>query len=248
LYVIGTNRHEARRIDNQLRGRAGRQGDPGETRFLLSLDDELVRRFGVAEWLRTDAPYEAMDRIQRLVEGQNLEIRKTLAKYESIIESQRRDVVAFRESILYGREESLLKQLPDERLAELSTINQGDLMDTERRLRLIVLDELWSEYLAAVAEVRSGIHWVTWGGRDPLHSFLKRVQAMFETFEERADAEPLELLATLPVVDGALLLPRAGMLERGATWTYVINDEPFGSWADRMAAGLRRKLRNALKK
>src|SRR5882762_5555461 len=81
LYVIGTNRHESRRVDNQLRGRAGRQGDPGASRFFVSLEDDLLVRYAA------DNPRYAQDSesIQRIVEGQNLQIRRFLHKYESVV-------------------------------------------------------------------------------------------------------------------------------------------------------------------
>ena len=87
LYVIGTTRHEARRIDNQLRGRAGRQGDPGSSRFFISLEDDLLVRFGIAQ-------NPDIESVQRTAESQNLEIRQTLWKYESVIEHHRREVYA----------------------------------------------------------------------------------------------------------------------------------------------------------
>ncbi|MBC8166478.1 MAG: accessory Sec system translocase SecA2, partial [Bryobacteraceae bacterium] len=93
LLVIGTTRHEARRIDNQLRGRAGRQGDPGSSRFFLSLEDDLLVRFGIAE-------NPDIDSVQRTAESQNLEIRQTLWKYESCIEHHRRDVSSLRSDVL----------------------------------------------------------------------------------------------------------------------------------------------------
>ena len=98
LYVIGTNKHESRRIDNQLRGRAGRQGDPGSSRFFISLKDDLLERYGSDEpLLRNDA-----DAIQRMVEGQNLNIRQFLNKYESIVEGQRQLIHGRRQRILAG--------------------------------------------------------------------------------------------------------------------------------------------------
>ena len=105
LYVIGTNRHESRRIDDQLRGRAGRQGDPGSSRFFISLEDDLIRRYGVMSLIpekhRPSAGRTAVDdpivareiaRAQRIVEGQNFEIRRTLWKYSALVEEQRRIV------------------------------------------------------------------------------------------------------------------------------------------------------------
>jgi preprotein translocase subunit SecA len=116
LYVVGTERHESRRIDNQLRGRSGRQGDPGESRFYLSLEDDLMRRFqgewvaGIMERLRMpeDQPIEAkmvsksIERAQRQVESQNFEIRKNVLKYDEVMNTQRENVYAWRKSILEG--------------------------------------------------------------------------------------------------------------------------------------------------
>jgi preprotein translocase subunit SecA len=116
LYVVGTERHESRRIDNQLRGRSGRQGDPGESRFYLSLQDDLMRRFqgewvaGIMERLNMpeDQPIEAkmvsksIERAQRQVESQNFEIRKNVLKYDEVMNTQRENVYAWRKSILEG--------------------------------------------------------------------------------------------------------------------------------------------------
>ncbi len=116
LYVVGTERHESRRIDNQLRGRSGRQGDPGESRFYLSLEDDLMRRFqgewvsGVMDRLRMpeDQPIEAkmvsksIERAQRQVESQNFEIRKNVLKYDEVMNTQRENIYAWRKSILEG--------------------------------------------------------------------------------------------------------------------------------------------------
>ena len=93
LYVMGTTRHEARRIDNQLRGRAGRQGDPGTSRFFISLDDDLLVRFGIAE-------NPDIDSVQRTAEGQNLQMRETLWKYDCVVENHRREVYDLRREIL----------------------------------------------------------------------------------------------------------------------------------------------------
>ncbi|QEM45631.1 preprotein translocase subunit SecA [Mycolicibacterium grossiae] len=118
LYVLGTERHESRRIDNQLRGRSGRQGDPGESRFYLSLGDELMRRFNGAtlESLLTrlnlpeDVPIEAkmvtraIKSAQTQVEQQNFEIRKQVLKYDEVMNQQRKVVYAERRLILEGED------------------------------------------------------------------------------------------------------------------------------------------------
>jgi len=116
LYVLGTERHESRRIDNQLRGRSGRQGDPGESRFYLSLEDELMRRFnsGMVERFLTaagipeDAPIEskmvsnAIRSAQTQVESQNFEMRKNVLKYDDVMNRQRQVVYGERRMVLEG--------------------------------------------------------------------------------------------------------------------------------------------------
>jgi len=118
LYVLGTERHESRRIDNQLRGRSGRQGDPGESRFYLSLQDDLMRRFAnervasIMERLKIppDVPIEhnmvtkAIERAQSQVESQNFEIRKNVLKYDEVMNTQREIIYRWRNRILHGED------------------------------------------------------------------------------------------------------------------------------------------------
>ncbi|HEV2309018.1 MAG TPA: preprotein translocase subunit SecA, partial [Acidimicrobiia bacterium] len=117
LYVLGTERHESRRIDNQLRGRSGRQGDPGDTRFYLSLEDDLMRLFatGAMSWVMDrafpdDMPLEArmvtkaIERAQHTVEDRNFEIRKDVLKYDEVMNEQRKVIYQRRQQILDGEE------------------------------------------------------------------------------------------------------------------------------------------------
>jgi preprotein translocase subunit SecA len=117
LYVLGTERHESRRIDNQLRGRSGRQGDPGESRFYLSLEDDLMRLFatGAMNWVMDrafpdDMPLEArmvtkaIERAQRTVEDRNFEIRKDVLKYDEVMNEQRKVIYQRRQQILDGED------------------------------------------------------------------------------------------------------------------------------------------------
>jgi preprotein translocase subunit SecA len=118
LYIVGTERHESRRIDNQLRGRSGRQGDPGATRFFLSLEDDLMRIFA-SDWVRKmmdrlgmeeDVPIESkmvsksIERAQTQVEGRNFDIRKHLLEYDDVMNKQREAVYSLRRQILDGTE------------------------------------------------------------------------------------------------------------------------------------------------
>ena len=128
LYVIGSERHDSRRIDNQLRGRSGRQGDPGESRFYLSLDDELMRLFATGalsyvmnrtmpddEAIEAKMVTKAIERAQTTVETRNAEIRKNVLKYDEVLNEQRKVIYARRDQILEGLD---LKSAAMEYLAE----------------------------------------------------------------------------------------------------------------------------------
>ncbi len=137
LYVLGTERHESRRIDNQLRGRSGRQGDPGESRFYLSLEDDLMRLFatGAMSWVMDrafpdDLPLEAkmvtkaIERAQRTVEDRNFEIRKDVLKYDEVMNEQRKVIYRRRQQILDGEDlgEQTIAAI-DESLRRLLTLH-----------------------------------------------------------------------------------------------------------------------------
>ena len=137
LHIIGTERHEARRIDNQLRGRAGRQGDPGTTRFYVALDDDLMRRFGgeriqsVMDWagLEDDAPLEnkmitrSIEGAQVKVEGHHFDIRKHLVEYDDVINTHRAVIYAERDKVLSGSD---LK-------ANIREMVESEVRDTSKR-------------------------------------------------------------------------------------------------------------------
>jgi preprotein translocase subunit SecA len=236
LYVMGTTRHEARRIDNQLRGRAGRQGDPGTSRFFISLEDDLLVRFGVAE-------NPDIDSVQRTAEGQNLEIRETLWKYESVIEHHRREVHSLHREVLLSPGWSIASMLPGQQYDDMvEAVGKNAVETAGHRLTLAVLEDLWADYLANVEELRGGVHWVSWGGRDPLHAFLTGAQEIYEDFQMRLREEIADAFATAEIRDGEFQFRNEEDLEPGATWTYLTTDQPFGTLGERLAKGLRRKF------
>ncbi|HET9315832.1 MAG TPA: accessory Sec system translocase SecA2, partial [Vicinamibacteria bacterium] len=210
LYVIGTNRHESGRVDRQLRGRAGRQGDPGESRFFVSLEDDLLVRYGIRalipESLLPAPQDEAIDnavirrevaRAQRIVEGQDLEIRRTLWRYATPIEEQRQRLHERRQAALAGAS------------------------GREREVTLAHIDRAWREHLAFVAELREGIHLVRLGGDDPLTRFCVRVAEAWRERMTALDASIAEALSA-PADES-----RPSVKGPSSTWTYLVNDDPF---------------------
>ncbi|HXR74511.1 MAG TPA: hypothetical protein VN737_00975, partial [Bryobacteraceae bacterium] len=203
--------------------------------FFLSLEDALLVRFGIAE-------NPDVDSVQRTAESQNMEIRQTLWKYESVIEHHRKEVHALRREILLSCDWSIASMLPEEQYAELAEAAGTDVLETAgRRLVLAVIDDIWADYLANVAELRGGIHWVSWGGRDPLYEFLTGVQEIYEDLHWRLKEEIADAFAAAELRDGKFRFPNEERFERGATWTYLTTDQPFGTLSERIAKGLRRK-------
>jgi preprotein translocase subunit SecA len=206
LHVIGTNRHESSRIDRQLRGRAGRQGDPGSSQFFISLQDPLFIKYA-------DEPERQLcDQLQHAAEGQSLGCRLFLRKYETIVEAQRQHIAE-------RRQRALTTSCPElERLVTLDTI-----------------DDLWSDYLAEASELRASTIWVSLGGGDPFREYLRTVHAMFQALTRAIDEE---IAARLERATHGIE-PR----QRGATWTYLTTDEPFGTMTERMMRRLAVMLR-----
>jgi preprotein translocase subunit SecA len=222
LYVIGTNRHESRRIDNQLRGRAGRQGDPGCSRFFISLEDPLMVKYGDLNPQSSRDPVA----IQGLVEGQHLDQRLFLQNYDSPVEGQRNKVHSWRQDVLEGR------------IACKSEL--------ERLITLRTIDDLWADYLARLEDFRAGIPWQSYAEspafilsldrRSPHSTFLRQID---EWFPELEAAIPVEIARRLAEAEAG---GADGLADRGAVWTYLTTDQPFGSWTARFLKGLRRKV------
>jgi preprotein translocase subunit SecA len=237
LYVIGTTRHEARRIDNQLRGRSGRQGDPGASRFFISLEDDLLVRFGIAA-------NPDIESVQRTAESQNLEIRQTLWKYEGVVEHHRRKVHALRREVLLSSAWTIRSLLPQEECDALSeAVGPEALESAGRQVALTCIDELWADYLYNVAELKGGIHWVSWGGRDPLYEFLRGLESIYDDFHESLNEEVAKTFAEAEACNGQLQFRDVDLFKRGATWTYLTTDQPFGLLGDRILKGVLKRIK-----
>jgi preprotein translocase subunit SecA len=205
LHVIGTNRHESSRIDRQLRGRAGRQGDPGSSQFFVSRQDPLLLKY--ADNPQHGAPLSECDHLQRVAEGQSLGTRLFLQKYERVVEGQRQQIAGRRQQVLDGTSAC------ESELARLVTLD--------------TIDDLWSDYLAVVSELRASTIWVSLGGGNPFREYLRSVHAMFQELTRTIGDETA---ARLEQVKTHGIERR----QRGATWTYLTTDEPFGTMTERM--------------
>ncbi len=220
LAVIGTERHDARRIDNQLRGRSGRQGDPGETRFYVSLEDKLMRvfasetlkkvmgRFGIPE----DEPIESamitksLETAQGRIEGFNFDARKQVLAYDDVMNTQRLAVYARRRAALQGTDsemEALIRGLlegSDDALQafEAKKVEFGDsFVPHLRRLLLQVIDVFWLEHLETMDYLRHSVSLRAYGQRDPLIEYRREGLIRFRALEANIKASVTEMLPRL---------------------------------------------------
>lgn len=219
LFVLGTERHEARRIDNQLRGRSGRQGDPGETQFFVSMEDSLMRVFGgdrIKNLMGTfripeDQPIEnrmitkQLESAQTRIEGFHFDSRKQVLAYDDVLNRQRKVIYARRRKLLTGSTEeveSVLDEIKDEVPAAEEAIeakrtefDEDTWRDLIRRLILQMTDIVWVEHLEVMNYTRSSVNLRAYGQRDPLIEYRKEGNRLFtemqtETLHRIAEVIP----------------------------------------------------------
>ncbi|NCU28792.1 MAG: preprotein translocase subunit SecA [Candidatus Moranbacteria bacterium] len=224
LFVVGTERHEARRIDNQLRGRSGRQGDPGETRFYVSLDDDLMRIFG-SERIKSmmsklgveeDQPIEnkfisnTLENAQAKVEGFHFDSRKHTLEYDNVLSHQRKVVYERRRTMLLGNHEDLEKFLESlskeygyefEEVVRKKRFAMGEnlFFETIRRIALYVTDTLWVEHLETMEYTRSSVNLRAYGQREPLIEYKKEGLRLFKEMEMNFRDKVISLINTINV-------------------------------------------------
>jgi preprotein translocase subunit SecA len=207
LFVLGTERHEARRIDNQLRGRAGRQGDLGETQFFVSMDDSLMRVFGgdrVKNLMGTfkipeDEPIEmgiisrTLESAQTKIEGFHFDSRKQILSYDDVLNAQRQTIYRRRKNLLMNEADEadkVIKELYEafpeaEKTIEAKKVEFGEevFADVFRRLVLQLIDMLWVEHLEVMGYTRSSVTLRAYGQRDPLIEYRKEGKRLFKEMQ-----------------------------------------------------------------
>jgi len=218
LFVLGTERHEARRIDNQLRGRAGRQGDAGETQFYVSMEDSLMRVFGgerVKNLMGTfgipaDQPIEMkliskqLESAQTRIEGFHFDSRKQVLAYDDILNQQRMIAYARRHKLLEGDKAEVLAVLEeveelDSNIASVVQAKKQEFGDTEfmllfQRLALQMFDTLWVEHLEVMSYTRSSVNLRAYGQRDPLVEYRKEGTQLFKQMQQAVLTRIAEIL------------------------------------------------------
>ena len=227
LAVIGTERHEARRIDNQLRGRAGRQGDPGDTIFYVSLEDKLMRVFASDTIKRVmgtfkipeDEPIasgmisKSLETAQKRIEGFNFDSRKQVLAYDDVLNSQRLSIYRDRRIALLGTQEEI-DALIEEFIGEdedtrKAITEKRETIGTEifgvlcRRVILQVTDAYWLEHLESMEYLRRSVSLRAYGQRDPLIEYRREALLQFNHMQESIRNSILEALPRIEPADDA---------------------------------------------
>jgi preprotein translocase subunit SecA len=240
LLVLGTNRHESLRVDNQLRGRAGRQGDPGESQFFISIEDEIFDKYSFTELI----PRKMLDRykdeqivdekilreaarLQRIVQGLHFDIRSSLSRYTVMLAEQSVHIRSMRHRILCSEDNGSLywETLYPARFHTLCTeFGRQHVCRNEKLLCLRVINNAWAEYLDNMSYIKDSIHIMKMSGKDPLFEYNK---ILFESFSELKENIHNEIKALLEVchldADG-IDLDELGFTKPSSTWTYIVSN------------------------
>ncbi len=218
LFVLGTERHDARRIDNQLRGRSGRQGDPGETAFFVSLDDHLMRVFGGDSiknmmgklGIKEDEPIEnrlitkSLESAQQKIEGFNFDARKHVLEFDDVLNFQRKIMYGRRRNILLGDKDvvtNYISEIIDGSPEDLKSQIENKLKNVDesyiRNLKAVILqttDMFWVEHLEVMDYMRSSVNLRAYGQRDPLVEYKREGLKLFKEMERAIGEEIIKLI------------------------------------------------------
>lgn len=208
LYVIGTERHDARRIDNQLRGRAGRQGDPGETQFYVSLEDPLMKVFGgdrvkgligklglaEDEAIKNSFISNSLEKAQEKIEGFNFDARKHVLSYDDVMSHHRNLVYSRRREILFGNAQAITNALNEVEAVmsngaavikeKQAALGDEKFIDIIRPIMLQLTDLLWMEHLEVMDATRQSVNLRSYGQREPLVEYKRESLRLFREMEQ----------------------------------------------------------------
>jgi preprotein translocase subunit SecA len=242
LYVIGTTRFDNRRIDNQLIGRAGRQGDPGTSRFYLSMEDELILKYGLSGLMNnskcdgTKAGYlisgKELKSAQRITANRNHLIMKALYDYSGIFESQRKALSDLRTSILFDlKSESGLFATDLLRVNCSETYERGiqflgeiGLRSVEKRILLICIDGFWQNHIENISVLKENLHLQLFKNKNPLYDFINEAG---EIFINGIEELKIEMINSFMSLDFSNIEFKCKENHCVNTLTYIIDDNSF---------------------
>lgn len=249
LAVLGTSRHRSSRLDNQLRGRAGRQGDPGKSLFFVSLEDDVVKQGGEDESLsaRPDANglidskrvRDFIAHCQRVTEGQLLEIHAQTWKYNQLLADQR-IIIDERRAKLLDTDQAWreLAERAPERAVELGEVPAEARERAAREIMLYHLDLAWADHLELMDDVRESIHLRAIARETPIDEYHRIAVREFKDLAQRAVDDALDTFKTVLIDSEGAHLEDHGLSRPSATWTYMVSDNPLSGGGNSVLKGI----------
>lgn len=249
LAVIGTARHRTARLDNQLRGRAGRQGDPGLSLFFVSLEDDMVAVGGAGENVtvrpEADGSIESkrvrdwIEHCQRVTEGQLLEIHSQTWKYNKLLADQR-DIIDERRATLLDTDQAWTEiEARSEKAKDLAqTLERQVLVQAAREIMLYHLDFGWSNHLAHMDDVRESIHLRAIARETPIDEFHRIAVREFKTLAQKAVDDAVATFNSVRIDSTGAHLEDHGLARPSATWTYMVSDNPLAGSGNSVIQGI----------
>ncbi|WP_424649361.1 accessory Sec system translocase SecA2 [Corynebacterium matruchotii] len=249
LAVIGTSRHRTARLDNQLRGRAGRQGDPGLALFFVSLVDDVVVVGGAGEEVTArpaaDGSIESkrirdwIEHCQRVTEGQLLEIHSQTWKYNKLLADQR-DIIDKRRAELLDTDRAWQEIFERSARATLldKELPRDTLVRAAREIMLYHLDLGWSDHLALMDDVRESIHLRAIARETPIDEFHRIAVREFKELAQRAVDNAVDTFNEVPIDADGAHLEEQGLARPSATWTYMVSDNPLAGSGNSLLRGI----------
>jgi preprotein translocase subunit SecA len=247
LLVIGTGRYPSSRLDDQLRGRSGRQGDPGGSIMFASLGDDQVIQYAPDATAGAEPDDDDtgrlvdattkrfIDHAQKVSEGVQLEIHRNTWRYTRLIEHQRKVLLEYRDELLTtDLAATTLASQAEERWAELteSVDDEKVLEEAARQIMLFHLDQRWTEHLAFLADVRETIHLRALAKETPIDEFHRTAIPEFRKIPDEITDRAVETFATVEITADGIDLAADGLRRPSATWTYMVHDNPFDTDAE----------------
>jgi preprotein translocase subunit SecA len=249
LHVVGTGRHHTERLDNQLRGRAGRQGDPGSSVFFASWEDDVVVAYLEPNKLPMQTDSEKgdgrivstkaatlLDHAQRIAEGRMLDVHANNWRYNQLIAQQRAIIVERRDTLLRtptAREE-LAERAPKRYEEVVEDLGDEKLEKICRLIMLYHLDRGWADHLAYLADIRESIHLRALGNQTPIDEFHRMAVDAFGSLAADAIEAAQQTFETAPSVEDEPGIDLSKLARPTSTWTYMVHDNPLAD--DSMSA------------
>jgi preprotein translocase subunit SecA len=239
LHVVGTGRHHTERLDNQLRGRAGRQGDPGSSVFFSSWEDDVAAANLEPNKLPTQTDEDGrivsskvaglLEHAQRVAEGRLLDVHANTWRYNQLTAQQRAIIVERRNTLLSttAASEELAELAPD-RYDELSEqLSEEQLEKICRLIMLFHLDRGWADHLAYLADIRESIHLRALGRQNPLDEFHRMAVDAFASLAADAIEAAQQTFETSPAIENEPGVDLSKLARPTSTWTYMVHDNPL---------------------